>query len=302
VSRVLLTGATGVVGRHAASALERRGYEVHSVARSASAGDRGRGHSEDLLDPEAAERLVAAVAPTHLLHLAWYTEPGRYLESPENGRWLEASERLLRAFAASGGRRAVVTGTCGEYDWSRAQTPLSEHRSPLAPQGAYGVAKDSLRRRLERLSAESGLSGAWARLFFLFGPAQDTRLLVPSVATSLLAGRPAPSTEGRQVRDYLLSSEAADALAALLDSEVTGPVNVASGQGVAVRDLVELVGASTGRPDLLRVGALPGRPEDVPYLVADTARLEQEVGWRPRGALAAWVDETVAWWREHGSG
>lgn len=301
--RVLLTGATGVVGRHAGAALERRGYEVHSVARRASAGNRGRGreHSEDLLEPGAAERLVAAVAPTHLLHLAWYTEPGLYLDSPENGRWLEASERLLRAFAASGGRRAVVAGTCGEYDWGNTHARLSEHRTPLAPLGAYGAAKDSLRQALEGLAADTGLSGAWARLFFLFGPAQDTRLLVPSVATALLAGRPAPTTEGRQVRDYLLSSQAADALVALLDSEVTGPVNVASGQGVAVRDLVELVGASTGRPDLLRVGALPARPDDVPFLVADTGRLEHEVGWRPRGDLAAWVDETVAWWREHGS-
>lgn len=298
-----MTGATGFIGRHVRPALERRGYEVHSVARNVptEGEDGARGHSVDLLEPTAIERLVASVAPTHLLHLAWYVEPGRYLESPENARWLQASETLLRTFAASGGRRAVLAGTCAEYDWSLAEAPLSEHRTPLAPRGAYGVAKDSLRRELERVSADTGLSSSWARLFFLFGPAQDPRLLVPSVATALLAGRPAPCSNGWQVRDYLLSSEAADALAALLDSEVTGPVNVASGHGVAVRDVVELVGASTGRPELLRVGALPERAEDPPFLVADTGRLEGEVGWRPSGDLAAWLDETVVWWREHGS-
>jgi nucleoside-diphosphate-sugar epimerase len=298
-----VTGATGFIGRHVGAALERRGYEVHSVARSARPGDRagGREHSEDLLAPGAVERLIGAVAPTHLLHLAWHAEAESYLESAENARWLETSESLLREFTASGGQRAVVTGTCAEYDWASAATPLSEHRSALAPRGAYGVAKDSLRRRLDLLSADTGLSSAWARLFFLFGPAQDTQRLVPSLATALLAGRPAPCSEGLQVRDYLLSSEAAEALAALLDSEVTGPVNVASGHGVAVRDLAELVGVAAGRPELLRVGGLPDRPEDPPYLVADTGRLEREVGWRPSGDLSAWVGATVAWWREHRS-
>jgi len=261
-----------------------------------------RWHSGDLLDRGQAERLVRAVAPSHLLHLAWYAEPGAYWESPENDRWRRASVDLLRAFAAAGGRRAVVAGTCAEYNWAAETEAMSERRTPLAPRGAYGAAKDALRRDLERWSAETGSSSAWARLFFLFGPAEDPRRLVPSVARALLSGRTAETSTGRQVRDFLLSSEAAGAMAALLDGEVTGPVNVGAGSGVSVRRLVELVGEATGRPDLLRIGALPDRPDEPPRVVADATRLADEVGWKPSGEVAAWVEETVGWWRRRLAG
>jgi nucleoside-diphosphate-sugar epimerase len=290
-------------GHRAYKALEARGYEVHAVARRVPPTDSGvRWHSGDLLDRRQAERLVGAVAPSHLLHLAWYAEPGLYWESPENDRWRRASVDLLRAFAAAGGRRAVVAGTCAEYDWAAETEAMSERRTPLAPRGAYGAAKDALRRDLERWSAETGSSSAWARLFFLFGPAEDPRRLVPSVARALLSGRPAETSTGRQVRDFLLSSEAAGAMAALLDSEVTGPVNVGSGSGVSVRCLVELVGEAVGRPELLRLGALPDRPDEPPRVVADATRLQHEVGWRPSGDVAAWVEETVGWWRRRLAG
>jgi nucleoside-diphosphate-sugar epimerase len=303
--RALVTGASGFVGRHAAAALEARGYEVHAVTRRSRA-DTGAGdvrwHSGDLLDRAHTERLLRAVAPSHLLHLAWYAEPGLYWESPENDRWRRASVDLLRAFAAAGGRRAVVAGTCAEYDWAAETEAMSERRTPLAPRGAYGAAKNALRRDLERWSAETGSSSAWARLFFLFGPAEDPRRLVPSVARALLSGRPAEMSTGRQVRDFLLSSEAAAAMAALLDGEVTGPVNVGSGYGVSVRRLVELVGEAAGRSDLLRMGALPDRADEPPRVVADARRLQHEVGWGPSGELVAWVEETVGWWRRRLAG
>jgi nucleoside-diphosphate-sugar epimerase len=299
VKRVLVTGASGFVGVHTLPVLHARGYEVHAVSRQPPPGgdDETRWHAVDLLDAVAARDLVETVAPTHLMHLAWYVEPGNYWDSPENERWTVASTSLLDAFAATG-RRALVAGTCVEYDWARASAPLSETRTPLAPRGAYGAAKDSLRRETERLAGETGLSTAWARLFFLFGPGEDNRRLVGSVASALVAGQPALSSSGRQVRDYLLSGDAADGLVAVLDSPVEGAVNVASGVGVSVRNLVEKVAAAANATELLRIGALPDRPDDPPYIVADTTRLHREVGWRPTRDLDAAVRETVAWWRE----
>src|SRR6185312_12912218 len=165
--------------------LAARGYEVHGVA----------SRDADLLDPEAVTRLVRDVRPTHLLHLAWYAVPGAFWESPENARWLEASTRLLEAFAVSGGTRAVVAGTCAEYDWS-GDGALSEASTPLSPRTAYGEAKNALRAAAERLSVSLG----WGRVFFLYGPHEDPRRLVASVARSLVAGEPARTTHGRQVR------------------------------------------------------------------------------------------------------
>ena len=288
------------MGRQVLASLRGRGHEVHAVSRNpAEVGDRAvEWHAIDLLDQGATEALVQRVAPTHLVHLAWCSEHGVYWESPENEHWLAAGVSLLEDFVAAGGRRAVLAGTCAEYDWSCAEAPLSETATPLAPRGAYGRAKDSLRREVEALGARSGLRFAWARLFFLFGPAEHPDRLVASVARAVLSGQTADCTEGRQVRDYLPSTEVAEAIVAVLESGVSGAINLGSGVPISVRELIELVGAAAGGEERLRFGAIPFRADEPLRIVADVDRLAREVGWRPRRTLEQAVVETVEWWRE----
>lgn len=298
--RVLVTGATGFVGRNALAPLLARGFEVHAVSSRAPLTDAPgavRWHRADLLDGTAREALVADVAPTDLLHLAWYAEPGRFWRSPENLRWAAASVELLRAFAQAGGRRAALAGTCAEYAWE-SETHCVEGRTPLEPATLYGAAKHALRIVAEAFAAEVGLSLAWGRIFFLYGPHEDPRRLVSSVAQALVAGRVAETSHGEQVRDFLYAPELADAFAAVLDSEVTGAVNVASGQPVRLRELVVAVAAAAGRPDLLALGARPANPSEPDVLTADVTRLRDEVGWRPALTLEEGVERTVRWWRE----
>jgi nucleoside-diphosphate-sugar epimerase len=299
VTRALVTGATGFVGRNALRPLAERGFEVHAVTSRRPPAELERlavWHHADLLHTAAAEAVIDAARPTHLLHLAWYAEHGEFWSSLENVRWVEASLLLLRRFAASGGRRAVMAGTCAEYDWSC--SPLSEAHSPLVPATLYGAAKHGLHVVAEALAARAGFELGWGRIFFVYGPGEDPRRLVASVARALARGERAPSSHGRQLRDFLHVEDLADAFAALVAADVTGAVNVAAGTSVSIREVVELLGELSGRPDLVELGALPARPGDPDELSADVRRLRDEVGWMPRRSLEDGLRETLEWWRE----
>jgi nucleoside-diphosphate-sugar epimerase len=146
-------------------------------------------------------------------------------------------------------------------------------------------------------AAGTGVSTAWGRLFSVYGPHEHPKRLVPSVTQSLLAGEPALCSHGTQIRDYLFAEDAADALLTLLESDVSGPINLASGQPVALRDIITRIGALLGRPDLIRLGAIPAAPSDKPFVVADTTRTVSALGWRPRHTLESGLLQTIAWWR-----
>lgn len=299
--RLLITGATGFLGGPAVRAATAH-FEVHATARECREAlpPGARFHACDLLAADGPARLVEAVRPTHLLHLAWMATPGVYWTSPDNHRWVAASKRLLLAFARCGGRRAVLAGTCAEYDWTAGDV-CREFDTPLRPNTPYGRCKLELSHWADALGRARGVGVAWARLFWLYGPREHPARLVPAVARALLAGAPAECSAGVQERDFLHADDAVDALVALTRAGLVGPVNVGSGEPVAVRDVVRYVAEACGRPELVRLGARPTPASEPPVVAADIGRLRDELGWRPRTRLADGLKMTVDWWRTTGS-
>jgi nucleoside-diphosphate-sugar epimerase len=297
VSRVLLTGASGFIGRHVTDVLLAQDHEVHAVARRAGVRrERVTWHEVDLLELGAAEGLAHSLGATELLHLAWYAAPGRFWSAPENERWIDASLRLLRAFGEAGGRRAAFAGTCAEYVWG--ERILRERGTPLEPATLYGACKLATHAAATAIARQLGVSLAWGRVFFLYGPGEDPGRLVSGVARGLLAGEEVPTTDGLQQRDFMHVGDVAGAFAALLAGDVTGAVNIASGEAVAVRDLVTMIAREAGALQRVRFGELPLRAGEPPVIVGDSRRLTEEVGFRPAMMLQAGIAETVAWWRE----
>jgi nucleoside-diphosphate-sugar epimerase len=299
---VLVSGAGGFIGRWSVPALLKRGYEVHAVLSGRSSGavpDELRGaeiHFADLLSEAPTEQLLAKVNATHLLHFAWIATPGLYWNSPENFQWLAAGGRLLRSFGAHGGRRVLMAGSCAEYDWSQV-AECDELRSPLAASSPYAECKIALQKSLVEFGRRAGISSAWGRIFFQFGPYEHPDRLVPSVICNLLLGREAPCSHGGQIRSFLHVADVGAAFAAVLDSGVEGPVNIGSDERIALFDLIHRIGDEIGRPELLRMGARPAPMGEPPVLLPATHRLHDEVGWRPQLTLNAGLSETIAWWR-----
>jgi nucleoside-diphosphate-sugar epimerase len=293
---VLVTGASGCIGRHIVPLLAEHGWTVHAVSRQGSLDISGvTVHQADLLDPADRMRLVDAVKPSHLLHLAWYIAPGRWAAAPDNYRWVEASLDLVRQFREAGGERVVTAGSCLEYDWRYGY--CSEERTPLVPHTFYGTCKAALSSVLQGYASTTGFSNAWARIFFLYGPHEHPDRLVAAVIRSLISDQPARCSHGEQVRDYLHVTDVADALMRLLESDVQGPINVASGRAVALKNIVLRIGELTGRSELIKLGAIPPASTDTPLVVADVTKLSTDLGWSPRISLDDGLRDTIAWWR-----
>jgi nucleoside-diphosphate-sugar epimerase len=295
--RVILTGASGFVGQHCIAPLLARGFEVHAVS-SRDALRKGANvhwHRADLLNIADSTALVADVGATHLLHLAWYVVPGKLITSPENFAWTAASFGLVRAFAEQGGRRFVGCGSAYEYDWNYGY--CAEERTPAVPNTVYGACKQALNLMTRAYADQVGLSASWARAFFLYGPCEQGDRLVASVIRSILGGRSARCSHGRQIRDYLHVQDVANGLVAVLDSDMRGTVNVCSGQATTLREIVLTVGRLLNRPELVELGAIPARANDAALVVGDNSRLVAETGWAPQVDLEAGLRQTIDWWR-----
>lgn len=300
MKRVLLTGGSGFVGRHCLASLLAAGYHVHAVFSKRSVQfdmlPVVQWHQADLLDKLQVETLVAQVKPTHLLHLAWNVHPGKYWTDPENLSWVQASLHLLQNFAVHGGQRAVMAGTCAEYDWSYGY--CVEEVTPLKPTTLYGTCKHALQLMMQAYAVQANLSAAWGRIFFLYGPYEYPTRLVASVIRALGAGESARCSHGQQIRDFLYVQDVADAFVALLDSDVTGPVNIASGEPVNLKEVIYKIAAHFNRFDLIELGAIPAI-NDPPLLLASVQRLQNEVKWQPKYNLKDGIKQTVNWWMPH---
>ena len=175
----------------------------------------------------------------------------------------------------------VGAGTGVEY--SPIREPRDENATPTVPDSLYGMAKLACGNALHAIAAGMGCSAAWARLFYLLGPGEKPERLVPSASRAILESSQFYCRNGDAFLDYMDVRDAAHALVALLLSDVRGTVNIASGTGRYVKDIVRSLAASTDMPaDVV----FQARQEQDPLsIVARTERLHAELDFSPRYSI-----------------
>jgi len=301
MKKVLVTGANGFIGRHTLQPLVDQGFEVHAVTskpiNSHTVNVNCTWQIVNLLDLEQIKELVLTVKATHLLHFAWYNIPGKCLTSEENFLWVQASLELLRQFREQGGERVVMVGSGLEYDWNYGY--CSEDLTPRKPHTIYGVCKNALQEMLKAYSEITQLSSAWGRIFNVYGPYDHPKRLVSSVICSLIQNQPALCSHGNQLRDYLYVQDVANAFASLLENQnITGAINIASGQPITVKEVVYKIAEQLGKTNLLRLGAIHPSVNEPPLFVANVNRLVEEVSFLPRYSLDTSLEQTIQWWNK----
>jgi nucleoside-diphosphate-sugar epimerase len=292
--RVVVTGAGGFVGAAVTRRLVALGHETVAVVRSHPArldGVDAELFELDLESDGAADR-VAALRPDVCVHAA---AAGAVTASRDVDVLLRANAlvpwRLATALAATGAR-LVSLGSSSEYGPSAGA--MSERQAP-APDEPYGASKLAG----AALVGASGADAVHLRLFSVYGPGEDPARLVPSLVDTALTGRTLELSPGEQVRDFVHVEDVVDAiLAAAFAPRLSEPVlNVGTGVQTSVRDAATLVARAAGVDgSCFRFGAKPYRDASRERFSwrADTALMEQTLGWRATRTLEQGIAETVA--------
>lgn len=278
--KIVVTGATGFVGRHVVSALLARDHQVIATARSVESAQvfPWFDSAQFLLHEVQAN---PATIPScfgeadALVHLAWqglpnYRAPFHYETN------LPADYRFIKALVERGVRQILVVGTCLEYGMR--DGCLTEDL-PSCPRNAYALAKDTLRKFLQMLQAQQPFLLQWVRLFYLYGPGQNPNSLLAQLDSAIdRSDAVFNMSGGEQLRDYLAIEEAARLLALILERpQLQGTINCCSGRPVSVRHLVENRIAERNARIELNLGYYPYPDYEPMAFWGDRSKLDRSI-------------------------
>ncbi len=315
---VLVTGGAGYIGSHTVRLLRRRGRDVVVLDTLELGHRRAVGDVPlvvgDVADDALVGDTIERYAVDAVVHFAAYKAAGESFEDP--GRYfannVAGTARLLESVHRAGVTRLVLSSTCAVYGTPQ-HTPVGED-APIRPESPYGESKALVERMLHWYDTCRGLRSVSLRYFNAAGAAMDgsigedwtvTLNLVPLAMKALLGKRPPlqvfgadyPTADGTAVRDYIHVDDLADAHLRALDhlagGGATTAINVGTGTGSSVRQVLDAAERAAGRP--VPAEEAPRRAGDPIALWADNTRARGVLGWVPRHDLDDIVRSAWAW-------
>jgi UDP-glucose-4-epimerase GalE len=323
--RILITGGAGYIGSHAVRLFLDRGHDVW-IFDNLSMGHRQAVPGERLivgdlsevprLDHAMMERRIEAI-----VHFAASTFVGESVREPakyyQNN--LVNTLNLMECARKNGVSRFVFSSTAATFGVPE-QMPITEE-TPQRPINPYGQSKLAIEHALSDYARAYGWGFAALRYFNASGAAADAAIgedhdpethLIPLVIFAATGKRPHievfgtdyPTPDGTCIRDYIHVDDLAEAHLLALEKLAPGAelrYNLGIGQGYSVLEVIRTVEEVTGKKVPVKHG--PRRPGDPPVLVASSAKIQHDLGWRPRYRdLRSIVESAWKWHRSRPRG
>jgi nucleoside-diphosphate-sugar epimerase len=273
--KVLLTGGSGFIGRHVRQELQSNGIEYIELQRRDPTD--GNSFKFDLLNEVNLDDILRDEKPTHLIHLAWYAEHGKFWDSELNVQWILASHRLVESFCKAGGSHILISGTCAEYDWK--QGYCVEEITPTNPNTLYGIAKNSTRNLIELTCRRYNTKLSWARIFFPYGVGESRQRLIPSLFDAFTNKTHPFGVNADCYRDFLQILDVSKAIVHCSKTSSIGAINISSAQPVSIKHIVEkIANLCNQNPDLI-LNLAPAKIDPVKLLIGANEKL-RSIGWK----------------------
>lgn len=272
--KVILTGASGLIGKETIKPLQESGFEVYALTIDKVKPDNGvHWINCNLFDEHSVKAAFEEVKPEYLLNFAWCTTED-YLTSNINFEFVKAGLNMLKCFKENGGKRAVFTGTCFEYKFK--DEPIRED-DELNPATVYAKCKNALRLLSEAYCEQNEIEFGWGRIFYVYGHGEHEKRLTSFIINNLKNDKEVVINNGGLIKDYMYTKDIAGAFVEFLDTNVVGCVNICTGKGISLKDYAMTIAKRLGKENLLTIKQEP--TTQPPVIVGDNRRLLDEVGY-----------------------
>lgn len=307
--RVLVTGGSGFIGSHLVHRLLADGAKVAVTVRYGNVmkSERLRDCWDDIQVIEADLRNRGALEaglrefpPEVVFHLAAYNHVGQSFVQVEECFDVNAKGTANLLDVCPGTERFIYMSTSEVYG-HQTEVPFIETMcpEPISPYAITKYAGELYCHMKQRIGG--GTSVIMLRPFNTFGPYQSAKAVIPELIVNCLRGETIHTTMGEQTREFNYVDNIIDGLvlAASHPGQVEGVMNLAGGEEIAIRDLVNKIAALTETRSKIEIGALPYRPTEIWRMFADSSRARETLGWEPRIRLEEGLAKTVSWFREY---
>lgn len=297
--KVLITGASGFIGTHLINLLDRHDkYKIYAIYNQKKSITRLKNTiwcKLNLFNCDEVELLIKEIQPTHIIHLAWYTEHGKFWNSEKNEDWMNASIKLFQIFKTYGGKRFISAGTKAEYfdgefldDYQDSTFECYELDKPN-PDTVYGEYKNLLHMELNEIDKKGNRSLVWTRIFDTYGPYENEKKFCSYVIKNCINQKKITCNNPQLGMDFLHVQDIANAFKFIIDGDFLGIINISSGSSNTLEYISKYITKKFNSEELLE---LNNSSDDRRKFFGNNTTLKN-LGWRNKYSIKDGLDDLI---------